>query len=726
MFARWTFKAALTAVIAAFAVLTGSPLDEPAAYAQEVDRDYVDVSVILEVPDDFQASLAHKLNIIVVNHGARTAYDVEVVVKVESPDGSLFRTAPDPSEVPVGSVSVGPVDGKPSLTWTIPKLGGLQREVLPALVTHEWPTMPNDFDNSELVHELSGEVSTTSFESALHEGNNTSRVWSYNYALTNDQFIQVAVNYTVDVSVDQQNPSTGDTVSFTVTAGGQEKHGRIGNPPSRPRDPPAIDLAVDIELTDGLMAGTPSFKTTSTADVTTSAPGSATYNGGMFNIGTGQARSTVAKYLMVLPVTVASDAVVNEQCLTATLTGNPPPGTGPLDDAIADNVAKVCLGEPPDDPVVLTQREADLFTWYDCVGQVSYPCSNQDSLELVVLGMSASAASDAPYEIFEPDNVIVHVPDPGARNTSSDSDSSALVWSTGFRDNPTVRGDEGFAKPGVHIGDNQTLLAASKWGVEPSGEVGERTGNLTVTISGPGAASAWGIYDDGSKYVSYEYLSEATNGQMYSDVWYLKYRNDIWVEFSKLGTYMMQLQATASLNNNTPSVTTDDTSYTTTETYTFHVGPIADLEVGDAGTCSTGSSGQRAYTIAAANNSLDAAPAVTVTALPTSVVQAIATEGSYSNGVWTIGEMHGKARRSHSGHSENATLTLITEDAADTEITATIQNTQDYEVCIGSDGSDIEAANEMACTGNTGANWHTAKYYDYDASNDTATIKAHT
>ena len=67
---------------------------------------------------------------------------------------------------------------------------------------------------------------------------------------------------------------------------------------------------------------------------------------------------------MTLPVTVASDAVVNEQCLTATLTGNPPPGTGPRDDDISDNVAKVCLGDQPAEPILA--GEVETFTVYDC------------------------------------------------------------------------------------------------------------------------------------------------------------------------------------------------------------------------------------------------------------------------------------------------------------------------------------------------------------------------
>ena len=59
MFARWKFQIALIAVIAVFAVLAGAFRDEPVAYAQEDDRDYVDVGLFLEVPRNAQASLSH-------------------------------------------------------------------------------------------------------------------------------------------------------------------------------------------------------------------------------------------------------------------------------------------------------------------------------------------------------------------------------------------------------------------------------------------------------------------------------------------------------------------------------------------------------------------------------------------------------------------------------------------------------------------------------------------
>ena len=59
------------------------------------------------------------------------------------------------------------------------------------------------------------------------------------------------------------------------------------------------------------------------------------------------------------------------------------------------------------------------------------------------------------------------------------------------------------------------------------------------------------------------------------------------IEFSTLGTYKALYEITGSLSG---------TTYTDSETYTFHVGPVADLEVRDAGANPEVAAGRRAYT----------------------------------------------------------------------------------------------------------------------------------
>ena len=123
----------------------------------------------MEVPEHADGTgHKHNLNISVVNHGSRTAYDVEVVVKIEYPeDSSHFKQAP---AVPVGNASLE--SNERTLKWSIPALGGLQREEVTTDVTNRNSTAPI-FDYRNYPHEHSGEVTTSSFESDLHEGNNT-------------------------------------------------------------------------------------------------------------------------------------------------------------------------------------------------------------------------------------------------------------------------------------------------------------------------------------------------------------------------------------------------------------------------------------------------------------------------------------------------------------------------------------------------------------------------
>ena len=327
MFTQWKLQASLIAIGAVLATLAAAFLGEPVAYAQGEEGGYADVGLILEAPEDPTAGGTHDLNVIVVNKGTRTAYDVEVVVDVEYPAKSLFH----PDEVPgmvrqVGTVSS--VDG--TLHWAIPALWGGQREELNAQVTHKRSNPA--FENTDYTHELSGKVTTASYDSDL--SNNTARIWTYKYHVSSDNYRQVWGNYSVNVSVDNTAPAPGEVVNFTITAGRTNPYSISQG---RYRTPPPVDLKVDIELTGGL---TIDDKGTITYAPTDNRADSVSYSNGVFTIGTlnlGEDRVNSVS----LPITVAANAAGSQQCLTATLTGNPPPGTGPYDDYVSDNVAKL-------------------------------------------------------------------------------------------------------------------------------------------------------------------------------------------------------------------------------------------------------------------------------------------------------------------------------------------------------------------------------------------------
>ena len=192
------------------------------------------------------------------------------------------------------------------------------------------------------------------------------------------------------------------------------------------------------------------------------------------------------------------------------------------------------------------------------------------------------------------------------------------------------------------------------------------------------------------------------------------------IVFGTLGTYEVDL---------TMGGTYSGTAYTPTGTYTFYVGPVAELEVRDGGENPVVPAGQRALTIVAVNNGPEDASAAQVTVSGLSAgdyVSHSATAGSFdsSTGIWTIGELRESGYYQDFYGRDGEVLTIITSAAVDAEITAAISNTKDYQVCIDSSGDDVDAASESACTATTGNTWHSTEYYDYVSDNDSATITA--
>ena len=715
------------------------------AKAQGGDNDYVDVGLVVEVPDNEDALLNLDLKVIVVNHGTRTAYDVVVVVNTVYPaTGSPFHSSHvGPPRVPVGSAE----NNGRTFRWTIPVLGGLQRvEFAPRVRIREKVTSPA-WNNSLYVHEFFGKVTTSSFENDLHKGNNTSRVWSYNYNIANDRHRQAAGNYTVAVSVDNASPSPGDTVNFTISATRAHPYVKGG------RTPP-IDLKVDIELTGGLtVSGAPRYVSTDGADTTVTTPSSVSYADHVFTVGTLKARAGPAiTNAVTLPVTVASGAGGTQQCLTATLTGNPPPGTGRYDDDISDNVAKVCLGAPPaGTQVVLKDGTVDLFTWYDCVGKTAAPCQDNDSLELVVL--SGTAAPEV-GSVFQPSQVVVHIPDPEGRTVDN---SSNLVWSTGVANFTGLPGSKD--RPGAVLAVNASLLNymsttndPGNWGVDHPQWSDWHTGRIKVTAVVPtddqgsplGEIKGWRKTNppDQRMWGNDVDPNDNTNpALLMEDDIYLGdstkavggWRDERYIEFSALGTYLLTVTTTIEYDDDGDS-NTNTVSYSDTETYTFHVGPMAELEVRDGGASPDLATNQYAITINALSNGqedpLDAEVTIDLSGLPPGVTvdRHIASDGTYSNGTWDLGVLKPPDYRRSAGKPEAASLTLILAgaNAASATATATIANVTDYSVCIGSDASTLDHTAQSACEADTsnGGSWHTGPVYDYNPGNNTATIAA--
>ena len=699
MFTRWKFQIGLTAIAVVLAALSGAFFDEGVAYTQGEERDYVDVGLILEIPDTVSPSRRY-LNVVVTNHGSRTAYDVTVVGRIVSPKDSIYFTVRQ-SSVSVGTVSFSE-DGY-SFFWTIPALGGKQRvqtghdgrtQRSYHLSVRSAGTNPDGimFDKKLTPYEVFATVTTASFESDLHKSNNTARAWSHNNSNNTDDFRQAWTSYSANVSVDERHPSPGDTVNFTITANNADTKRAI------------IDQKVDIELTDGLaVAGTPSY------DPATN-PYSVSYSNGVFNIGTlDYTNSSLVLALSVtLPIKVSDNVVVNEQCLTATITGNPPP-PGPNLDDISDNVAKLCLGEPPVEP--LLSGQVDAFTIYPCVGNTNSPCDATDDVRV-------RAYKTTDESILGSGKALVHILEEDRRKYDSHTNSVnagtvvswqiPVIWNANELDAVNTQWSnisDGFAASGINGGAPPGKVHIRAF----EGETWAVIYKMTPDTTPKWIAEESLTFNPGTANGPYEYIAE----------------------FEKLGTYKLQfdvkltraaLDGDEDCDPNTANPPVNQ-RFCATETYIFHVGPIAELEVRDGGASSQVAAARSTLKIVAANNGPDSSPGARVTGLPTGAEVLHISQGSYdgSTGVWNIGEM--KLRDYYPSRGEPNPSLVLAATAGDTAEVSII-NHEKYKVCIGSDASTLAHTTQTACEEVTGASWHEGTVYDYKAGNNTATISA--
>ena len=660
--------------------LTGAFLDERVVGAQEADDDYVDMGVILDVVTT--ANVERSVNIVVANYGARTAYDVVVKVDIVYPGNSSHWIAPP--NVPVGSMSLE--NNGYSLRWTIPALGGLEYGSVSVDVNAETP-----IDKTLDPHEFFGEVSTSSFESDIHKGNNTDRTW-LRVVSTSTKGSRSAEGilstYLIDgVSVDQQHPSPGDIVNFTVTASPNAN----------------IDKKVTIKLTDGLTVdenagATPPRVINVTQLAGTTLPNSAvSYSNGVFTIGTRKYSDEIAKLSMTLPVRVASDAVVNEQCLTATITGNPPPG--PLNDHISDNVAKLCLGrrEPP----YFSSADITEFTSHPCVGNTDSPCDATDDIRV----RAVDKTFDPPLPLVA-ETPLISVPDnAGARKYDDDTNSvngaDIVSWQTP-----------------VDISLDEYSSEHERWSnasISISYEMLNRNGDFDK-VNFRGVVNALLSNDQRSVTVLSGFGIGASNNGPF----------ELIGEFEKLGTYKVSQTVTATHDNNTPGDTNDDTEYSDTGSYVFHVGPMADLAVADGGVRAAVPADRSALTIVAVNNGLDHSLGAKVTGLPKNAEVIQISQGTYdsSAGVWNIGEL--KVRGYYRSRGEPEPTLVLAATAQDDPVEVTIASTKNYEVCVGpkSNPQDLAHTTQATCEAVTNTSWNSTPVYDYNSGNNTAKITA--
>ena len=578
-----------------------------------------------------------------------------------------------------------------ALEWTIPYLkgGSTATTKLQINVFNVPDSLDPRYSGDSLVRLQAAIMESTPGEHPGRLGNNQAR-----------QYILWHID--VDEFIYNTNSLLGNNVSYGVDAdpGTDTFTVRVTNPAYDPY-PDWYDhyvtqyqLRLKVTPSDGLQ-------------YTATPPSGTSFNRatGIWNIGTLVAGSLPAGN-KELEITVTGrgslDVPAEDQCLTVE-----------IEHVIPDpEVPRLPVTACMEHKALITDGLMGLFHWHDCLTESAYPCDSQASLELTAVkpayglagGVSPNEAhavadvhrgrlrsDELEYAltnnmILQPEESVVQVPDnPATRITDSgdtewstarlftmymDQTEFGYAW-TGYKQSVTVSGIDGAAPPG-------------RWRM---GRFDSFLGDFVELLDAP----------DGTKVEGTPYE--------YDDI-PLGDRTGFRIAFEELGTYVVLYEIEA---------TNSGTTYTDSGTYTFHVGPVAELEVRDDPAYSLARPGQRAYNIVARNNGPDAAPAVdvTLTGVPQGA-EAIASEGSYAQGicqnglcegVWTIGEMLDTISASYEGQVEAEVLTIIPGAGADAnaEITATIENAMDYRVTIA-------------------GTIHTTDYYDYLDHNDEAQI----
>ncbi len=668
------FIVAITALAAAITALAVAYTSAAPVQAQDESyRQPIDLAVEFE---EAQSLGTYHLSVVVTNNSEVAVYNVVVNIEHDPPALDYF----DPS---AGAFANG--------KWTIPRIGPGGEERL-ELDRKEERGVPNTEFFSRVRASL---ASSSPKETPGLEYNNRAEVWVYVYTGRTGvpPFLSgVAKSGAgLQVEVDDLRPAPDGQAVFKVSAkntafvnrGITDEWEKTG-------------VQVKVTLSPGL-----SFAS-SMADTTISG-NTAIWRAGDLLAARDDASRTKT---LSIPVNLSGSAPLERRCLTAEIVQVTPPDT---EDWSFDEVATVCLGDGP--PEVIGRGEVGLIKVVHCVGVTTYPCNTDDTLELVVeLDLNEryprtkqrrddTAASPIATVLgmmrLQPESVVIHVKDTEGRHDGK--------WRTGTTSAHSSHYIRSHAMPGVGLlmesfpsGYSQYTFAISD--VEPK----QRPGAFTL-LGGPEAGGAF-LDVDTRPSVGPVDLPESVASVPYALVG----------EFSTLGTYKVQMTFGAS---------TSGTAYTDTVTYTFHVGPIAELEVRDAGASPEVASGKRAYAIEAVNNGPDTVSAAVVTVadvpegarvLPSQgdYYEAFCGENGLCEGVWTVGELAAPETAPLSGRSTSATLTVIAEGDP---ITASIESTRDYTVCIDGDGANVAASSRSACEAG-GNSWHSAEYYDHSTS----------
>ena len=642
------------------------------APAQAQAETYVDLAIEITAGANFTFTAR--------NQGTAAAYGV--TVDVEIADQTIHSSSAG-FEQKSDTTCSGNIPGTTCIkgTWTVDSLGAGEETtfaILPRLASG-LSCCPQGHD-SWAVPARAVIKSKVPGEEERFKGDNTAVGWiSVNQIGTG--VVKAEGDYWLEAGVDDLLAEAGDTVKFSFKA--SMKFVSVAA-----RNTSLYGVKLRLTLPDGM--GTP----------TATPPGTTTFTAATgltrawdWDIGTFKSNTPLDLVVSTtLDNPLPAGVVRSDLCLTAVLTAERPNNISSLPTS-----AEICLRE---DPVTLLKTgETHLITLYPCVGVSTYPCSSSDTVEMVVNGGASAREAGITRDdaIMDPGNITVQVKDPEGRAVTG----SNLSW---------VSSDAG-----LPTSIDNSRLSSSDWthwvwqiaSVQlPSGS------NLAI---GPDANRSGVFVHTGTK-------AQHPPGGLTAMPAALKKAFSTYIRFESLGTYLIDFTQVTTHSNGT-STTTDDFDYSATGRYTFHVGPVAELEVSDGGASPYVAAERNALTIVAANNGPDHSLGARVTGLPTRAEVVHISQGSYdeSTGVWNIGALEYKDYFRAGGKPDP--ILVLSASAGDTARIA-IENSAAYTVCIDSDGNDLAHTTEADCEAVTGASWHEGTVYDYKDDNSTATITA--
>ena len=673
---------------------------------------YVDLVMLHEYQSGNEANeVLYKIR----NNGTATATGVTVSFLLEDLEVADFQgytpTTSKTGTTQSFTVEVGTLT--PGGSVTVAEFSTTLHSARHSEVVPNWPG---------LVGVINATADSLEPELDILRANNVLRVYSFIRSTAGASWHMTDNKLALLLSVDDLRPSTNSPdVEFEITA-----HNQNVNEIDR-RINLIADAKVRVELSDGLR-----FKDSwspPTAFVKSGNQSATWYPADTDrDLGAGQGQwhpesDEIEIETQLTPGVSLEDIPLEERCITSWVEDSLPP---PSPDYVLGSL-KQCLGDDP--PVLINSGAIDLLTVQHCVkvdNRILHPCQDSENdgtidntLELVAklasptlrhygIGRFDAGSPGETRTLLRPRFTVAQIKDPEGRREASGN----IVWNSGSQ---STGSDAVGNFPGAIL-DLSLPYAALTTSNDKSKE-------YTFSISD---------MTPGGKPGSMKALAAQLKSVTVLDVDGMSYSGDtgggevpLWFEFGELGTYQMNI----AIQHSEGALSQGSAS----GTYTFHVGPVAELEVRDGGP-GFPPSGSRAYTIVAVNHGPDTAPAarVTLTGLPASPKpDYTATKGTLdfddeADGgdgawVWTIGEMAVTNITQIISGREGEILTIAA--GGSSEISATIENAQDYQVCIDGSGNDVDAATESACT--TGTNtWHSTNYYDYDDGNNTATITA--